>query len=138
MNEQRASIMSAVENHLKHVIVPILYDYGERGIDQLGCSALIEKNAKLYLLSALHTFEDLDLTRFLIPADCNGGRDGYDLISLWPFDIHDDECNDLVALELDPGVAIGRARAGAPSRRQNARPPPNSANSPSVAFHLVA
>ncbi len=48
----------AIEGFMKSVALPILYDWGQKGIDQIGTGTLISVGSRQFLITARHLFKD--------------------------------------------------------------------------------
>jgi hypothetical protein len=109
MTTIRAELMTAVQEYLKNVVVPVLYDDPAQGLDQKGTCTLIGVDQDIYLLSAQHVFKDLHAQRLKIPANVHGP----DLIELWPFEIIEsgNSDDDIILLKLN-ALASDMARSG--------------------------
>jgi hypothetical protein len=83
MTIARSESMTAIQEHLKNVVIPVLYDDATQGLDQKGTCTLIDVGHDIYLLSAQHVFEGVHHERLKIPANVYGPK----LIELWPFDL---------------------------------------------------
>jgi hypothetical protein len=72
MTIARSESMTAIQEHLKNVVIPVLYDDATQGLDQKGTCTLIDVGHDIYLLSAQHVFEGVHHERLKIPANVYG------------------------------------------------------------------
>lgn len=98
MSPALQNLMYALEHHLSRLVVPILRDFPDLGLDQIGTGTLLECRGLLYLLTAKHTFDRVPAEEIKIPDNPHGPG----LIQLWPFQIieSDDGHDDVIVFKL--------------------------------------
>lgn len=121
----RSEFMTAVQEHLKTVVIPVLYDDTMQGLDQKGTCTLIDVDHDIYLLSAQHVFKDLHAARIKIPTNVYGPN----LIELWPFEIipSGDSDDDIILLKLNSSASETARRGWQVVAKDQCRPPSQDA-----------
>lgn len=103
-------IMDALAQYTKQITVPILYDDPSK-LDQVGTGTMFDVCNRVFLVTAAHLFDGIDLTGFSIPSDPIRDPDPRTIGS---FVIHraTNRSVDIAVLELLDPDTIARLRSG--------------------------